>query len=128
MRISDWSSDVCSSDLDDAVHLSHHEAVVGRDASYKHAAISFGGDVVRMDSNVHYAGPGGAAEMLGLYFADAGQHIAHRPFVDHDAPNTKSNAVYKGAFQGGGAHTVWNGTLMRSEERRVGEEGVRTWR
>src|SRR3546814_87430 len=65
-----------------------------------------------MDSNVHYAGPGGAAEMLGLYFADAGQHIEHRLFVDHDAPNTKSNAVYKGALQGEGAHTVWIGNVL----------------
>nr|WP_218855652.1 Fe-S cluster assembly protein SufD [Nocardioides daedukensis] len=115
VSLQDWA--------DDAVHLSHHEAVVGRDASYKHAAISFGGDVVRMDSNVHYAGPGGAAEMLGLYFADAGQHIEHRLFVDHDAPNTKSNAVYKGALQGEGAHTVWIGNVLI---RKVAE-GIETF-
>ena len=100
---------------DDAVHLTHHEAVVGRDAEYKHAAISVGGDVVRMDSNVHYAGPGGSANMLGLYFADAGQHIEHRLFVDHGEPQCKSNANYRGALQGQGAHTVWVGNVLIRE-------------
>ena len=108
---------------DDAVHLSHHEAVVGRDASYKHVAISFGGDVVRMDCNVHYAGPGGSAELLGLYFADEGQHLEHRLFADHDAPHTRSNVVYKGALQGDGARAVWVGNVLI---RKVAE-GIETY-
>ncbi|MDR7254051.1 Fe-S cluster assembly protein SufD [Nocardioides sp. BE266] len=115
VSIQDWD--------DDAVHLAHHQAVVGRDASYKHAAISFGGDVVRMDANVTYAGPGGSAELLGLYFADAGQHIEHRLFADHNAPHTKSHVVYKGALQGEGAHTVWIGNVLI---RKVAE-GIETY-
>jgi Fe-S cluster assembly protein SufD len=109
---------------DDAVHLAQHEASIGRDATYKHVAISFGGDVVRMDTNVRYAGPGGSAELLGLYFADgndapgadtpqgAAQHIEHRLFVDHTAPQTRSHVTYKGALQGEGAHTVWVGNVL----------------
>jgi len=108
---------------DDAVHLSHHQARVGRDATYKHAAISFGGDLVRMDANVTYDGPGGSAELLGLYFADAGQHIEHRIFADHTAPRTKSHAVYKGALQGEKAHTVWVGNVLI---RKVAE-GIETY-
>ncbi|MCW2767004.1 MAG: hypothetical protein JWO11_2963 [Nocardioides sp.] len=108
---------------DDSVHLTHHEATVGRDASYRHVAISFGGSVVRMDSNVSYAGPGGAAELLGLYFADEGQHIEHRLFADHTAPKTKSHVVYKGALQGQGAHTVWVGNVLI---RKVAE-GIETF-
>ena len=115
VSIQDWA--------DDAVHLTHTQALVGRDAAYKHAAISFGGDVVRMDANVSYAGPGGSAEMLGLYFADAGQHIEHRLFADHDAPRTKSHVSYKGALQGKGAHTVWVGNVLI---RKVAE-GIETF-
>ncbi len=115
VSIQDWA--------DDAVHLTHTQALVGRDASYKHAAISFGGDVVRMDANVSYAGPGGSAELLGLYFADAGQHIEHRLFADHDAPRTKSHVSYKGALQGQGAHTVWVGNVLI---RKVAE-GIETF-
>ena len=61
-------------------------ARVGRDASLKHVAVTFGGDVVRHDATATYDGPGGEIEMLGLYFADDGQHIEHRLFVDHNAP------------------------------------------
>ncbi|MGA8988255.1 SufB/SufD family protein, partial [Aeromicrobium sp.] len=104
VSLQDWA--------DDSVHLTHHQALVGRDAAYKHVAISFGGDVVRMDANVSYAGPGGSAELLGLYFADAGQHIEHRLFADHNEPRTKSNVIYKGALQGEGAHTVWVGNVL----------------
>jgi Fe-S cluster assembly protein SufD len=50
--------------------------------------------------------------MLGLYFADAGQHLEHRLFVDHELPRCRSNVVYKGALQGEGAHTVWIGDVL----------------
>ncbi len=76
-----------------------------------------------MDANVTYDGPGGSAELLGLYFADAGQHIEHRLFADHTAPRTKSHVVYKGALQGQGAHTVWVGNVLI---RKVAE-GIETY-
>ncbi len=108
---------------DDAVHHATHHALVGRDADLKHVAVSFGGDVVRHDTSTEYAGPGGSVNMLGLYFADAGQHIEHRLFVDHTAPKTKSHVVYKGALQGDGAHTVWIGNVLI---RKVAE-GIETY-
>ena len=46
---------------DDALHLADHTALVGRDASYRHIAVTLGGAIVRMNSNVRYAGPGGEA-------------------------------------------------------------------
>ncbi|WP_460820031.1 Fe-S cluster assembly protein SufD [Nocardioides korecus] len=115
ISLQDWA--------DDTVHLAQHQALVGRDASYKHVAVTFGGDVVRMDVNVTYDGPGGSAELLGLYFADAGQHLEHRLFVDHDAPHTSSNVTYKGALQGDDAHTVWVGNVLI---RKVAE-GIETY-
>jgi Fe-S cluster assembly protein SufD len=104
VSVQDWG--------DGAVHLAHQHASVGRDATYKHVVVTFGGDLVRLSSSVDYAGPGGEVEMLGLYFADAGQHLEHRLFVDHNAPHTKSNVEYKGALQGQGAHTVWIGDVL----------------
>jgi Fe-S cluster assembly protein SufD len=97
---------------DDTVHLVHHAARVGRDARLKHVSVSFGGDVVRFSASVDYTGPGGQVEMLGVYFADAGQHLENRLFVDHSAPHTTSNVAYKGAMQGAGAHGVWVGDVL----------------
>jgi Fe-S cluster assembly protein SufD len=97
---------------DDTVHLSHHYATLGRDARLRHAAVTLGGSVLRLAPSVRYDGPGGDAELTGLYFADAGQHLEHRLFVDHDQPNCRSRVTYKGALQGEDAHAVWIGDVL----------------
>jgi Fe-S cluster assembly protein SufD len=101
---------------DDAVHLSHHHAQLGKDATLTHTAVTLGGSVVRLAPSVRYAGPGGNAELRGLYFADAGQHLEHRLFVDHAERNCRSRVSYKGALQGEDAHAVWIGdVIIRAE-------------
>ena len=61
--------------------------------------------------------------MNGVYFANAGQYIENRPFVDHAAPNCKSRVTYKGALSGEKAHTVWIGDVLI----RVAAEGTDTY-
>ncbi|MBT2442383.1 Fe-S cluster assembly protein SufD [Streptomyces sp. ISL-36] len=95
-----------------AVHVAQHNALVGRDASFKSVVVTFGGDVVRIHPRVAYAGTGGEAELFGLYFTDAGQHQEHRLLVDHNTPHCKSNVAYKGALQGQDAHAVWIGDVL----------------
>jgi Fe-S cluster assembly protein SufD len=97
---------------DDALHVEHQAARVGRDASYTSAVVTLGGDLVRLTPTVHYAGTGGSAELLGLYFADGGQHLEHRLFIDHGQPNCRSRVTYKGALQGDNARTVWIGDVL----------------
>ena len=108
---------------DDAIHLAQNDALVGRDAKLKHIAVTLGGEIVRVCTNVRYAGPGGSANAIGIYFADAGQHQEHRLFVDHEAPNCISNVEYKGALQGHSAHTVWIGDVLI----RAAAEGTSTY-
>ncbi|MFF4043253.1 MULTISPECIES: Fe-S cluster assembly protein SufD [unclassified Streptomyces] len=104
VSVQDWD--------DKAVHVGQHNALVGRDASFKSVVVTFGGDVVRLHPRVEYAGTGGEAELLGLYFTDAGQHQEHRLLVTHNTPHCKSNVVYKGALQGDDAHAVWIGDVL----------------
>ncbi|MFF7895663.1 Fe-S cluster assembly protein SufD [Streptomyces sp. NPDC007907] len=104
VSVQDWD--------DKAVHVAQHNALVGRDASLKSVVVTFGGDVVRLHPRVRYAGPGGEAELFGLYFTDQGQHQEHRLLVDHNVPHCKSNVVYKGALQGDDAHAVWIGDVL----------------
>ncbi|WP_442545738.1 Fe-S cluster assembly protein SufD [Arthrobacter sp. KN11-1C] len=101
---------------DDAVHASSQQAKLGRDAKFKHIVVSLGGDVVRMTPSTRFTAPGAEAEMFGLYFADAGQHLEQRLFVDHAVANCKSNVLYKGALQGRNAHTVWVGDVLIRKE------------
>jgi Fe-S cluster assembly protein SufD len=108
LSLQDWAGD--------AVHLSHHHARLGRDAKISHTVVTFGGDVVRIVPSVAYTGPGGDAEFNGLYFADAGQHLEHRLFVDHAMPDCRSRVLYKGALRGEGAHSVWIGDVLIGAE------------
>ncbi|MDK8766931.1 Fe-S cluster assembly protein SufD [Corynebacterium freneyi] len=105
-----------------AVHLSGHHASLGRDAVLRHSVATFGGDVVRVVPRVKFTAPGGDAELLGVYFADAGQYFEQRLLVDHGVPNCRSNVMYKGALQGEpgsgkpDARTAWVGdVLIRAE-------------
>ena len=104
VSVADWD--------DDTVQVSHHQATLGRDAHLKHVAVTLGGSLVRLSPTVRYAGPGGDAELFGITFADAGQHLEHRLFVDHDVPNCRSRVRYKAALRGDGAHTVWIGDVL----------------
>jgi Fe-S cluster assembly protein SufD len=104
VAVHDWA--------DDAVHLTAHHASLGRDAVLRHTVVTLGGDLVRVAPTVTFTEPGGDAELTGLYFADAGQHLEHRLFVDHAVPHCRSNVAYKGALQGDGAHTVWIGDVL----------------
>ena len=97
---------------DDAVQLANHFATIGRDARLKHVVVSLGGSIVRVNPSVVLAGPGSDTELLGLYFADAGQHLEQQVYVNHDAPNSRSRVTYKGALQGAGARTVWIGDVL----------------
>ncbi|WP_207456867.1 Fe-S cluster assembly protein SufD [Desertivibrio insolitus] len=101
---------------DEAIHLSSHFARIGRDAKLKHFVVSLGGSVVRVVPTAHLAEQGGDVELYGVYFADAGQHLEQRPYVNHDAPHTRSRVNYKGALQGEGARTVWVGDVLIGRE------------
>jgi len=108
---------------DRSIHLGQHDVVVGRDAQVKHIAVTLGGAIVRLNTNATYAGPGGSFEAYGVYFADAGQHLEHRLFVDHAVPHCTSNVEYKGALQGDSARTVWVGDVLI----RAAAEGTDTY-
>jgi Fe-S cluster assembly protein SufD len=109
VSIADWA--------DDAVQVSAHHATLGRDAHFKHVAVTLGGSLVRLSPSVRYAGPGGDAELYGICFATAspttgGQHLEHRLFVDHDVPNCRSLVRYKSALSGDDTHVVWIGDVL----------------
>ncbi len=101
---------------DDAVHVSAQHLAIGRDATLRATSVALGGDLVRISPTVKYRGPGGDAELTGLGFADAGQHLEQRLLVDHGEPSCTSNVLYKNALQGRkgttDARTVWIGDVL----------------
>jgi Fe-S cluster assembly protein SufD len=97
---------------DDAVHVGAHHIALGRDATLRAMSVALGGDLVRVSPTVAYRGPGGDAELIGLGFADAGQHLEQRLLVDHGEPHCRSKVTYKNALQGDKARTVWIGDVL----------------
>jgi Fe-S cluster assembly protein SufD len=110
ISIADWA--------DDVVHVTSHHAALGKDAVLRHVVVTLGGDLVRFTGRVKFCAPGGDAELLGLYFADDGQHFESRLLIDHAEPNCRSKVLYKGALQGDpesgkpDAHSVWVGDVL----------------
>jgi len=104
LSLQDWD--------DDAVHIESQGISLGKDAKLRHSIVTLGGGVVRMVPNVYFHGDGGDAQLLGLYFTDAGQHQEHRPFIEHSADHCRSRVTYKGALQGEGAYAVWVGDVV----------------
>jgi len=97
---------------DTALHLASQFARVGHGARLTHIVVSLGGAIVRVNPSTHLAEEGADAELYGVYFADAGQHLEQQVYVHHDAPRTRSRVSYKGALNGEGARTVWIGDVL----------------
>lgn len=97
---------------DAAKHALSVRTRMHRDAVLKQIVVSLGGDLVRVTNSLDYADKGADAQLIGAYFAHAGQHLEHRLFVDHNQPQCRSNVIYKGALQGEGAHSVWVGDVL----------------
>ena len=105
------------------VHVGKHHAIVDKDAMFKSITVTIGGSVVRLLPTVEFTGPGADAQLIGVYFATAGQFFEHRIFVDHCVPNAKSRVNFKGALSGDKAHTVWIGDVFI----RANAEGTDTY-
>jgi Fe-S cluster assembly protein SufD len=106
-----------------SVYTARHHAVIDKDATFKSVTVTVGGDVVRILPTVEFIAPGGSVELLGVYFATAGQFFEHRMHVDHAVPHAKSNVNFKGALAGQDAHTVWIGDVLI----RAAAEGTDTY-
>ncbi|MDP9101226.1 MAG: Fe-S cluster assembly protein SufD [Actinomycetota bacterium] len=104
VQVQGWASDT--------VHAAHVATRVGRDARLRSTQVTLGGSLVRITETVSFAGPGGDVELNGVSFADDGQHLEHRLFVDHAVPHCRSRVTYKSALQGDEAHTVWVGDVL----------------
>lgn len=96
----------------DALHAASHRVRAGRDATVRHMVITLGGDLVRVNVDSDFAGPGVDMRLNGLYFVDRGQHLEHRVFMHHTQPDCFSRVAYKGALQGKDARSVWVGDCL----------------
>lgn len=103
-----------------AIQWANHFALVGKNASLSHIAVSLGGQLIGLNPSIRLEGEGAHVDAWGAYFADHSQHIEHRVYVHHEGPKTTSDVTYKGALHGKGARTVWIGDVL------IGDNAVGT--
>lgn len=100
----------------ETLHAASHRVSMGRDTTLRHYIVTLGGDMVRVNVDSFFEGPGAHAYLDGLYFVDAGQHIENRVFLDHTQKNLYTRSTYKGALQGDDAQAVWIGDCLIGED------------
>lgn len=72
---------------------------VGRDSALRVAEAGLGGSLARWQLDVHLAGRGSNAQVIGAYFGDLDQTLDYRYVMHHGAPNTNSDMFLKGAVE-----------------------------
>src|SRR3546814_21198952 len=125
MRISDWSSDVCSSDLESAAAALAARHATDAEIANMQAILQEGGnDPVALNLRFHDA----------IYSAAHNRHLIRllRSLTDTTyllgRSTLSSKARAKAAMQEHADIAAAIRSRNRSEERRVGKEGVRTGR
>ena len=94
-------------------------AHVGRDASLHSSAVALGGDYARLRSESLLSGDNAESDLMAVYFGDHTQMLDFRTLQDHDAPNTRSDLLFKGAVEDH-AHSVYSGLIrLRPEARKA---------
>src|SRR3546814_1858582 len=108
MRISDWSSDVCSSDL-----------VLAEDAEYRRLDLELGAALSRHELNVRLEGDRARVVANGVLLAAGKRHLDTRLRIEHVARDTACELTWRGIGAGRGRAVFHGGSTIqegRSEE------------
>lgn len=92
-------------------HFHRQRAVLERDAVLHDLAVNLGGTLARTEVASELVGPGADSEMLGVYFAGAGQHLDHYTTQHHVSAQARSDVYYKGAATASG-RVVYQGLIQ----------------
>jgi Fe-S cluster assembly protein SufD len=101
--LQNWSREV--------VQLNTIRAHLARDARLESLTVSLGADAARAEVEVRMEGPGAESEMLGLYFADEGQHYNQYTVQHHAADHAFSDLLFKGAVRDA-SKAVYSGVII----------------
>ncbi len=88
-----------------------NSTVVRRDARVQSLNVHLGAKQARHESLSQMQAPGGVSEMLALTIARGSQEFDQRTLQIHQAPNTKSDLLYKNALLDQ-AHTIFSGLIV----------------
>lgn len=91
-------------------HFAHQKALVGRDASLQWTIAAMGSRLSKVNQHVGLVAPGAECQVNGVMFTEEKQHISYHTLQHHQAPNCRSDFLYKAALQDK-SRTVWRGMI-----------------
>lgn len=90
--------------------FTHERARVGRDAKLQWVTSLMGTRLTKAFQTIELDGTGAYAQMSGLFFTDGRQHFDLDTQQNHNAADTVSDLLYKGALKDK-SRTVWQGMI-----------------
>jgi Fe-S cluster assembly protein SufD len=106
VSLQNWSREV--------THVNRMRAHLGRDSRLESLSVSLGADAARAEVDSRLEGPGSDSEMLGLYFADRGQHFNQYTLQHHATDHARSDLLFKGALRDAST-AVYSGVIKVDE-------------
>lgn len=102
VNLQNWGSNVW--------HFAHQKAVVDRDASLQWTIAAMGAKLAKVNQHVGLIGEGANCQVNGVMFTEGKQHLSYHTLQHHEAPNCRSDFLYKAGLQDK-SRTVWRGMI-----------------
>lgn len=96
-------------------HVSRVSVTQNERSRYLTHTLNLGGRWVRNDLYTQLQAPAAETVFNGLYLAGGRQHIDNHTRIDHLAPHTRSDELYRGIIDGH-AHAVFNGKVLVADK------------
>jgi len=107
---------------DGAFHVGTVAARQQADSTFTSHSVSFGGLLVRSDTNATLDAEGSTCTLNGLYMVAGRQHVDHHTLIDHRKPHGSSRELYKGVLDGH-ATGVFNGKVFVRPDAQKSDAG-----
>jgi Fe-S cluster assembly protein SufD len=91
-------------------HFAHQRATVDRDASLQWTIAAIGSKFSQVGQKVSLVGRGANSQVNGVLFTQEQQHLTYNTLQHHEAPECRSDFLYKAALQDK-SRTVWRGMI-----------------
>lgn len=91
-------------------HFAHQRATLARDASIQWTIAAIGSRFSQVKQEVSLIGAGANCQVNGVLFAQESQQLTYNTLQHHQAPNCRSDFLYKAALQDK-SRTVWRGMI-----------------
>ena len=95
-------------------HFAHQKALIGQDASLQWTIAALGSRLAKVNQHVSLVGRGANTQVNGVMFTEGRQHLSYHTLQHHEAPNCRSDFLYKASLQDK-SRTVWRGMIRVDE-------------